>query len=330
MIDLLNKKILLITPKYFEYEKYIQLALKKRGAEVTTIIENLDLVNMFYRFVYVYIPTLKEKLNYYYYRKKIGSTDGKFDYVLVIRGSSISVETIQYMKNYINASCTYLMYQWDGIENNQGALNIVDYFDRVYTFDLNDASKNAWKYVPLFYINSLINTKNKKDVDILYIGSVHSNRIEILKNLKKYVKYKNLNLYTHIYIPKLLYYKRKYLSKNTDFSEISSRDLKFKSLSIREVYNLYSRSKIVVDFTHPNQTGFTMRTIECIGNRCKLITNNINIKSADFYRPENIMVYEGTSIDIPDDFLNSKCVEYSKQIQARYSLEGWIDSIFGE
>lgn len=331
MTDLYGKRVLFVAPKYFGYEKYIEKALEQRGAEVITIVENLDMVSMWYRLIYVYLPSFKEKLQYRYYYKKISSMDGQFDYVLVIRGSSLTSETMRYIKKCINPKCTYLMYQWDGIQNNQDVLKIVDYFDKISTFDVDDAEQMGWYYTPLFYINMLTKQRDgEKDIDILYIGSVHSSRIKILKLIKSLAQNKKLNLYAHLFTPRLLYYKRKYLSQNTDYIDADPKDLKFESLSIKEVYELYGRSKIVIDFTHPHQTGFTMRTIECVGNKCKLITNNQYIKNADFYNPKNIMVYGGTSIDITEEFIKTEYEENSTELQDRYSLDGWIDSIFGE
>ena len=102
-----------------------------------------------------------------------------------------------------------------------------------------------------------------------------------------------------------------------------------KSLSLEETYKIYSRSRIIVDYTHPNQTGFTMRTIEALGNRCKLVTNNQLIKSADFYNPHNVYVYEGTNVEIPLKFINSEYEDVNKKIYNYYSLNGWINTLLG-
>ena len=57
----------------------------------------------------------------------------------------------------------------------------------------------------------------------------------------------------------------------------------FVPLSQKEMEQIYKDTKIIVDYTAQTQSGFTMRTIESIGYRCKLITNNMNIMDADFY-----------------------------------------------
>lgn len=70
-----------------------------------------------------------------------------------------------------------------------------------------------------------------------------------------------------------------------------------------EVNDIMSKSNIIVDYTHPQQTGFTMRTCEAIGHRCKLVTNNKNILKADFYIKDDIYVYDEDEFDIPIEFI---------------------------
>ena len=62
MIALKNKTVLLIAPKYFDYEKLIKNAIEKHGAKVILCYENLDEVNFWYRFTYVYLSELKNKM----------------------------------------------------------------------------------------------------------------------------------------------------------------------------------------------------------------------------------------------------------------------------
>ena len=112
--------------------------------------------------------------------------------------------------------------------------------------------------------------------------------------------------------------------------DADDNDITFKPLSIEESYSLYSRSKVVVDYTNVNQTGFTMRTIEALGNGCKLITNNDRIRNADFYKEENIYIYEEAGFMIPDGFLLSQFEPISESVYDRYSLKSWVNDLIGD
>ena len=199
MITLKNKKVLLIAPKYFNYEKLIRNAIEKHGAKVILCYENLDEVNLRYRFVYVYLPMLKNKILDKYYLKIAQKYEEDIDVVLVIRGSSCSENTMKLFRKVFKQNCYFILYQWDSVENNINALNIARYFDRVLTFDIADSKKYGWKYRPLFYISDESIEYEMRSIDAAYICSVHSKRVEVYEKIKNDAKGKKIKLYKHIY-----------------------------------------------------------------------------------------------------------------------------------
>jgi hypothetical protein len=281
-----------------------------------------------YKTLFFCAKSKKKEICNSYYRKAIKQLQDKPDIVLVIRGSTISQDTLSFMRNGIAADSQYIMYQWDAVKNNPNALEIASYFDSIYTFDLADAKTYGWKYRPLFFISRFADKSTRKMTDISFIGSMHSMRYKVLTNLKQTCEKRNLKLYTHLYINRIVYIKHKSIVKKAEFKEISKNDLNFKSLSLEDTYAIYRNSKIIVDYTHPEQTGFTMRTIEALGNGCKLITNNPLVKNADFYDPNNILVYEGTNVEIPDWFIKTPYNMPDESVYQKYSLTHWLEDLF--
>ena len=324
-----RKHCLLICPKFYGYEKLIHDGLKKYFEKIDVIYENREWVSLWHRFIYVYIPSLKKKVLDRFYIGTIGKLSSDVDTVLVIRGSSLSATVMEHMKQLYGTSCQYIMYQWDGVKNNSEVLNIVDYFDRVYTFDIEDSKNYAWRYRPLFFdANKVINLD--KEYDITFLCSLHSQRAQVLKKLKEYCCKHNFNLFSNMYCNKFAYFKWKYIGRKPEYKDTNNKDVSFKSLSLSETYHIYSKSKIIVDYTHPNQTGFTMRTIEALGNRCKIATNNQRIKDADFYNSHNVYVYKDTDIELPIDFINSTYKDVDENMYQYYSLDGWINTLLGD
>lgn len=323
-----RKHCLLICPKFYGYEVLIQNELKKYYEKVDVIYENRDWVSLWHRFVYVYAPTIKNRVLNKFYIDTIKKISRDVDTVLVIRGSSLSRMVMEYLKNIYGKSCLYIMYQWDGVKNNPEILKIVDLFDEIYTFDIEDSQKYAWGYRPLFFDPEKVENR-KKDITISYLCSLHSQRAQVLENLKGYCYKHSLSLYSNMYCNRLAYFKWKYIGKKPEYRNTNNKDVSFKSLSLEETYKIYSRTRIIIDYTHPGQTGFTMRTIEALGNRCKLVTNNQLIKNADFYNPNNVYVYEGTNIEIPTDFIESEYEEVDERIYNYYSLKGWMNTLLG-
>lgn len=321
-MDLNNKKILFITPKFYEYEIKIRDTLVDAGADVKMVYDNLETINMFYRIFSLHITKYKKFFLERYYKKKLNENTGKYDIVFVISGASIDENIITLIKQYCNNDCKFIMYQWDSCRSNQNARKIADYFDKIFTFDIKDAEQLGWQYRPLFFIDSLVNETKLVKYDVCFLCSWHSKRADILKKIKTICEEKNLNLFYNMKVH-ILFLKHKFINKNDDMKDIDIKDVSFKSLSLKESYQKYGESRIVVDFTHPDQTGLTMRTIECVGNRCKMVTNNKLIKQADFYDPNNILVYEDVDIDIPQQFIDSPYQSISKEIYDYYSLKEW-------
>ena len=109
-------------------------------------------------------------------------------------------------------------------------------------------------------------------------------------------------------------------SKVTDFS--------FIPMSRSELMDFYLRSRIQLDIQHPNQTGLTMRTIETLGAKKKLITTNHLVKEYDFYRPENILIVDRDNPIIDVEFLKSQWKEIPNDVYEKYSLRSWLNAIF--
>lgn len=329
---LFGKKILIIMPKYYGYEYYIQEVFTKLGAEVYLIYENIDFINYFYRFVYVYMKQYKTQFQKLYYERKLKQITKDIDVVFVIRGSSLNNDILEMMKRDFSKA-EFIMYQWDSVKNNIGCLNISQYFEKIFTFDKNDAKKFGWQYRPLFYVNELCCERKKyleRSIDVTYIGLLHSQRAKMMCILKEIEKNSNLKFYFYLYLQYIVMIKHKYFQKDIELREIKKSDIEYRELSVEKTNEIYKNSKIIFDYTHPEQEGFTMRTIESIGHECKIITNNIRIKNADFYNENNVYIYENDKIEIPKSFLDKPYTKLSDELYYSYSLEGWVKEILGE
>lgn len=311
-------KVLLIIPKFFSYENYIKNELEKLGYYVYLIYENPDEFSFKAKFQ---ISLLNNKQKYYdkYFKNKIKNK--RFDIVLAIRAAFLSESIIEYIRS-TSPDAKFYMYQWDSIKNNHNALVISTLFDKVMTFDIDDSKKYGWKYRPLFYIKSA-DRSGKRKYDISFIATLHSKRVRIYQIIKK----SNRNCFLYLYSRCSHYLKERYINKNPDFLDVSFKEIKRKPLSLEETNTIMANSDIIVDFTHPNQSGFTMRTCEAIGNKCKIVTNNKNIVKADFYNPNNIFIYNEPNYDIPEYFIKRDYIELSDEIYERYSLTNWVNEI---
>ncbi len=315
------KKLLLIIPKFFGYEKYILEEAQKLGYDVDFIFENIEELYYKYRFIARHFPDKRETAFDDYYEKKL--VNKAYDVVLVIRGSSLSEKIIDKIKAK-SPDARFYMYQWDSVKNNENARIIAHLFDGVATFDIKDAKEFGWRYRPLFYISASARD-NARRYDIVYICSLHSQRLRIYQAIKE--NFKNMSIFLYMFSNRSHYYNQKYIKRRPEFSGLNDKEVKHKPLSLEDVHRCMGESDIVVDYTHPDQTGFTMRTCEAIGHRCKLITNNKLVKQADFYNENNVYVYDPNSIQIPESFIKSPYQEIPKKIFDRYSISTWLKEL---
>mgnify|MGYP000520519626 FL=1 len=140
MIEISNKKILFIAPKFYNYHQEIIDYMESNGADVTFFAE--DIYTPLYRFSNKIIPKLADSIKKKYIDMIVNDTvKNAYDIVFVIRGGILSPYVMDKIKiNLPNAK--YIMYQWDS--NNQSKYeDIIKYFDIVKTFDRKDAKKYA-------------------------------------------------------------------------------------------------------------------------------------------------------------------------------------------
>ena len=65
-----------------------------------------------------------------------------------------------------------------------------------------------------------------------------------------------------------------------------------------EMNQLFLNSRCILDSPQAGQLGLTIRVLEALGAKKKLITTNKDIKNYDFYKEENIYEVRGGIRDI--------------------------------
>lgn len=223
-----------------------------------------------------------------------------------------------------------IIYHWDSIANNGNALRILPVFDRAFSFDKPDCEKLGIRFLPLFYLNDyekLANKNNKYEYDLLFVGTVHCDRYALLQQVLKQVERSGKRCFFYMFFQsRILYYKMKLQNKNLRGTSI--RDFRFTPLDKNSLLELYRKSQAIIDIQHPKQTGLTMRCIETMGSKRKLITTNPHIKEYDFCNKNNILVIDREKPVIPSEFLKLPYREIPSEIYRQYRIDHWLQTIF--
>lgn len=327
MKKLEGKRILLIA--LTEYSKGIVSELQNMGAVVDYMCDkpnNGVICKTFGRLNF--FPYMK-RIEKYYENKIQQLSSNYYDYILVIRGEYTPAKALIALKKTF-PSARVILYMWDSIKNNKRIISKWKYYDKVWTFDRIDYLEHQSEiyFLPLFYYNSFLpENKNGYKYDIAFIGTGHEDRVKIIKGIREQCKKYGLRMYEYIFLPhKLIYLRNKFKIKN--YNGVKIKDIKFKLMPTKDAYQIYSESKCVIDIESPKQCGLTMRTIEMIGLKKKLITTNKDIVNYDFYNSNNIMVVDRKKFTIDPEFINKPYENLSNEIYHKYSLNGWILQVF--
>lgn len=324
-------KLLLIMPNFFDYPEQISQELNKMGYEVNFYDDRPStntLIKAAVRINKNIIRTYIKK----YFSKILNETSSKeYDIVLVISGQSLSFDEnmIKDLKES-QKKAKFVLYQWDSQKNFPYIIRMQKYFDKCYTFDRRDSRENdKLIFLPLFYSDRYKeigqNRNDKCKYDFCFVGTAHPKKYKFIKIMSEQLKSIYQKQFVYFYLPsKLVYIYRKI--KNKEFKDANISEFNFKPLSSKEMNELYVDSKCVLDSPQDNQVGLTIRVIETLGAKKKLITTNKDVVNYDFFNESNIYIYDG-DFDFTSEFFNSEYIELPKKIYEKYSLKKWLETL---
>jgi len=247
--------------------------------------------------------------------------------ILVIKGESLSVAAIERMRTAFPRT-RFTLYFWDSYRNMPGDSQAkVSSFDRAFTFDPLDARADTrLRYRPLFFLDEYAHLPRvQPDIDVLFLGTVHSDRYAVLRKLGRALP-PGIRFERVMYFPSRLVYAAR-RTFDPVFWSARRREFVFQPLKKQAIQALIARSRTVVDIERAVQSGLTMRTVEMLGAGRKLITTNPKVLDADFFNPHNITVIDRNRPVVDRAFLDLPYEPPPASVLQRYSLSGWLDEV---
>lgn len=329
--DLKGKRILFLAPVFFGYELKIKLKMEEMGA-IVDFYDVRSVTSAKARALLKISPNIFiNKTNMYYEEILRNNKDKNYDYVFIIKCDMITSKILEQMKSTFK-SAKFCLYLWDSVNNIPGIKSKFKYFDKILSFDRSDASKyNEIVFRPLFYLDEYRKIEDndnsiENEIDLSFLGTIHSDRYAIINKIEKFCGENNLNIFTFKYLQsKYIYYFYKIIKK--EFRNTKLSDFSFEKMNAIDILNIVSKSRVILDIEHPKQTGLTIRTIEMIGMKKKLITTNKDIINYDFYNSQNIAVIKRDNIKLPIKFFESEYKNLDKDVYDKYSIQNWIRDV---
>src|SRR5208337_2144535 len=125
---------------------------------------------------------------------------------------------------------------------------------------------------------------------------------------------------------KLLYFKMRFSSLSNLYMNIN--EISFSALDKYQIINFLQNSTAIVDIQHPDNFGLTMRSLEVLGLKRKLITTNSDVINYDFYDKNNVYVIDRKNPKIDRVFFETPYTQIPEIIYNKYSIDFWINDIF--
>lgn len=328
-------RILLITPNFFDYPEIIVDGLKKIGHEVDWF-DDRPSVNSFVKAAIRMNSRLVYPLVNKYFKKVLSETSQRqYDKFILVSGQSLSFDETMIKKfKESQPNAEFILYQWDSQKNFKRIVPLQKYFDRCYSFDPQDAFRNnRLTFLPLFYSDRYkrIGKKSVKEFnyDLMFVGTAHPKKYKFINEISKELRGTFKKQYIYFFLPSRLVFLYRKL-RDPEFRDAKYSEFHYRPLRSRDLDRVLSGSYCVIDSAQKGQLGLTIRVIETLGAKRKIITTNPDIKNYDFFSEENCYVYDGKSFDLKNPFFVEPYKELSKDIYDKYSISSWLKEILGE
>lgn len=336
-----GKKILFLGPKFYELTEQVVSEFKKLGADVKYIE---DKINSHHPNFYNKSFNKIRNLLYYLCPNKINISkeiiQTNWDIFFCINGWSISDKLIKSLFKYKKPFS--ILYLWDSL-NYFNFGNNFKYFDKIYTFDPVDANTNNLNYLPLFWVNQNDNRSDEIIYDISFIGTYHTDRYKIIKEIESQCNENNIKYYFKLVLKpqnlviqkfKYLYYLFQKNEKANQFKEeykfitgkLKDNLITKTSFPAAEIAKITSKSKCVLDIVLENQQGYSNRCINSLALNKNVITTIKNINKDSSYNFSNLYYLDRNNPKLNLNIFNdiSKDNNEDNKLLNKLKLDNWL------
>lgn len=176
-----------------------------------------------------------------------------------------------------------------------------------YTYNPYDAEKYGMRLTTQVYRKNWNEPDQRIQRDFYFIGK-SKGRDEILLAIKEILKKKGFDV---------------------DFRVFEDKPKEF--VPFDENVRLSMGSKCIVDVVlKKNNAGQTLRPLEAVFFKKKLLTNDKSVMECDFYHPDNIFIFdeENVNLDGIEAFMKKPFCEIDESIVKKYDVNNWLKRYF--
>jgi hypothetical protein len=301
MCNLCKNKVLFLWLN--EKEFHAKQALE-RGVETKNIFRSTSRIFKVIRRLYLRIPFLP--INIWLNASWVIKI---YDYKSVIIHASILTPSVVRFIKKINPDIRVIVWYWNPINKSVAIKNFEKFDCEIWTFDEHDAKRYNIKHNTQYYFSNVKNYDvNSTEEGVLFVGG-DKGRLRYLVDIKNNLISMGVEVNFNI--------------TNTSMVKISN-PIYQPRINYDEVLIRISRCKAILDVVSENQFGLTLRPLESIFFRKKLITNDKGIIHRDFYNKSNIHILGVDDFSKIEDFISSPYIDLSIDIINKYDFNSWL------
>jgi len=244
-------------------------------------------------------------------KKKWWSYCSDYEIIILIDSSKDIVFQTKKIEQAVSSDTRLILYMLNSISYTSDYNQLSGRWE-LWSFSKKESIENGFHYGETFYYKNFLSLKIDSIVkyDTFFVGR-EKGRLKILQELEGELKRLNLKFLFCIISDKNVFFSKRY-SRGIPYSK---------------VINLINESKSIVEIVQEKQEGMTLRAMESIFFKRKLITNNTAIKEKKIFCPENIFILGENNIDSLISFINTPYKEIDENEINKYEFSSWLKRI---
>lgn len=299
----MKNKILLLKGNFNSFEKYYLEQIQQLGFNAFFYYKSSSVL----RRLWTHYGIPMENIWYDQWKKHLE----KYDLIIVF--DALHTENLlKYIWKNKKKNARLIYWHWNPIVNNNDKriYNRTKKICEHWTFNPIDAQKYCMNINNQFFFEQNYNNKNEQEIDVFFVGN-DKGRYQLLKKLQYYA-------YNNGIITKFAILQSKRPKINDSSIFIKS------PMNYNDVISNIINCKAILELTQENQNGLTIRALEALFFKKKLITNNELIVHESFYRKENVFILNRDDKKYLKEFLATDFVPIEHNILKMYCFDEWI------
>jgi hypothetical protein len=231
---------------------------------------------------------------------------------VIIHASILTPPVVKYIRK-MQPNIRIILWYWNPVDKCVDISKFRKYNCEIWSFDEFDCEKYNLNYNSQYYFKDIVLPMGAEKNDVFFVGG-DKGRTANLIALQEQLNAQDITNYFHITPTGKL---------NTNY-----RDYYSGRISYDEVLKHIASCKAIVDYVSEKQTGLTLRPLEALFFKKKLITNDESIRNRDFYKKENIFILGNDEITDLAEFLNKPYKDVNSEIVDQYDFNSWLNRFF--